>query len=83
MTTYNRHMEDYTITEFKQNCLRLLDDKRGFSKPILVHKRNKPIAYLVPVSLWKKTKQLSLKGSVKIHSNKLEEISFADQWENL
>ncbi|MBK7056550.1 MAG: hypothetical protein IPH52_16185 [Leptospiraceae bacterium] len=54
MTTYNRHMEDYTITEFKQNCLRLLDDKRDFLNQYLFISGNKPIAYLVPVSLWKR-----------------------------
>jgi prevent-host-death family protein len=35
--------------EFKQTCLRLLDEVGESGEPIVITKRNKPVAQLVPV----------------------------------
>jgi len=35
--------------EFKQTCLRLLDEVGQSGEPILITKRDKPVAQLVPV----------------------------------
>jgi prevent-host-death family protein len=36
-------------TEFKANCLRLMDEVAQQRRPIIITKRGKPIAKLVPV----------------------------------
>jgi prevent-host-death family protein len=42
----NRHI---AATDFKANCLRLMDEVARERKPIVITKRGKPIAKLVPV----------------------------------
>ncbi|MCL2770653.1 MAG: type II toxin-antitoxin system Phd/YefM family antitoxin [Solirubrobacterales bacterium] len=37
--------------EFKQSCLRLLDEVGASGEPIVITKRNRPVAQLVPVPL--------------------------------
>ena len=36
-------------TDFKANCLRLMDDVAQQRRPIIITKRGKPVAKLVPV----------------------------------
>jgi prevent-host-death family protein len=44
-------MDDKYIpaTEFKANCLRLMDEVAQQRRPIIITKRGKPVAKLVPV----------------------------------
>ncbi len=42
----NRHV---AATEFKANCLRLMDEVARERRPIVITKRGKPVAKLVPV----------------------------------
>ena len=42
----NRHV---AAAEFKANCLRLMDEVARERRPIIITKRGKPVAKLVPV----------------------------------
>ena len=42
----NRHV---SAAEFKANCLRLMDEVAQQRRPIIITKRGKPVAKLVPV----------------------------------
>jgi prevent-host-death family protein len=42
-------MKTVPAGEFKQTCLRLLDEVGASGEPIVVTKRGKPVAQLVPV----------------------------------
>ena len=42
----NRHV---SAAEFKANCLRLMDEVARQRRPIIITKRGKPVAKLVPV----------------------------------
>jgi prevent-host-death family protein len=42
----NRHV---AAAEFKANCLRLMDEVAQQRRPIIITKRGKPVAKLVPV----------------------------------
>jgi prevent-host-death family protein len=69
MTNGHKIMTDdkyVAATEFKANCLRLMDEVAQQRRPIIITKRGKPIAKLVPVE----TEAIDLfgrmAGSIKI-----------------
>lgn len=47
-------MKKIAAGEFKARCLTLMDDVQATRQPILITKRGKPVAKLVPVSNGKK-----------------------------
>lgn len=73
--------DEIAAGEFKAKCLALLDDVAELGREIVITKRGKPVAKLVPIEPPK-----SLKGSVKILVDD-EELLFTafdeDDWEML
>ena len=55
-------MRKVAVSEFKARCLALVEDVSRSRVPILVTKRGKPVAKLVPVE---KVEPVSLLGSVR------------------
>jgi prevent-host-death family protein len=66
-------------TEFKANCLRLMDDVAQQRRPIIITKRGKPVAKLVPVE--KEAIDLfgRMAGSIKICGDIISPID-EDEW---
>jgi prevent-host-death family protein len=65
--------------EFKAHCLRLMDDVQKSRRPVVITKRGKPVAKLVPCE--EEAPQLYgfLKGSVKIHDDIVKTVDV--KWE--
>ena len=53
--------------KFKAECLALLDRVARTGEPLVVTKRGKPVAKVVPIGLERKAR--SLKGSAKVHGD--------------
>jgi prevent-host-death family protein len=66
-------------TEFKANCLRLMDEVAQQRRPIIITKRGKPVAKLVPVE--KEAIDLfgRMAGSIKICGDIISPID-EDEW---
>jgi len=62
--------------EFKARCLALLDKVARTRQPLIVTKRGKPVAKVVPTETHAPRKLL---GSVKFHGNIVDPI--LDEWE--
>jgi len=81
--TKNRYV---AATDFKANCLRLMDEVAQQRRPIIITKRGKPVAKLVPVE----TEAIDLfgrmAGSIKICGdiiNPIEDAGWTGDAENL
>jgi prevent-host-death family protein len=59
----NKHV---AAAEFKANCLRLMDEVAQQRRPIIITKRGKPIAKLVPVEVEAIDLFGRMAGSIKI-----------------
>jgi prevent-host-death family protein len=55
--------------EFKARCLKLMDEVRATRRPIVITKRGKPVAKLVPVEEERPSLYGRLKGTVTIHGD--------------
>ena len=55
--------------EFKARCLKLMDEVRTTRRPLVITKRGKPIAKLVPVEEEIPSMFGRLKGTVTIHGD--------------
>ena len=60
-------MEDKYVpaTEFKANCLRLMDEVAKQRRPIVITKRGKPVAKLVPIPAEDRPQRLGLLTHIK------------------
>ena len=73
-------------SDFKANCLRLMDEVAQQRRPIIITKRGKPVARLVPIE--KKAIDLfgRMAGSIKICGdiiNPIEDLGWTGDAENL
>jgi len=59
-------MRKIAAGEFKARCLALMEDVRSTRQPIVITKRGKPVAKLVPVETEKDEWLGRLKGVIKI-----------------
>lgn len=59
-------MKTIAAGEFKARCLTLMEDVRSTRKPIVITKRGKPVAKLVPVETEKDEWIGRLKGIIRI-----------------
>jgi len=57
------------VTQFKAQCLRLLDQVSKSGQPLVITKRGKPVARLVPFHTESKSLIGSLVGKIKIKGN--------------
>lgn len=64
------------VGEFKAHCLALLDKVARTHKPLIVTKRGKPVAKIVPTET---QKSRNLLGSVKFHGDIVAPI--LDKWD--
>jgi prevent-host-death family protein len=57
--------------EFKAHCLRLMDEVRTTGRPIVITKRGKPVARLVPVEEEAPRREIfgCMKGTLTIHGD--------------
>ena len=72
----NNKLESVPAGQFKARCLSLLDKVARTRQPLIVTKRGKPVAKVVPTEMYKPGKLL---GSVKFHGNVVDPI--LDEWE--
>ena len=57
-------MQQINVSEFKQRCLALLDDLQG--EGLLITKRGKPVAKVIPIRAGSAELIGSMKGKLKI-----------------
>jgi prevent-host-death family protein len=57
--------------EFKARCLKLMDEVRTTRRPLVITKRGKPVAKLVPVEEAEPQREIfgCMKGTVTIHGD--------------
>lgn len=71
-------------TEFKAKCLAVLDEVQATGEPIIIYKRGKPVARLVPVATIETTfPQHSLKGTVSIEGDIVGPVLPEQAWDVL
>ena len=73
-------MESMTVTKFKATCLSILDDVQKQKKRVVITKRGKPIAEVVPYQ--KSERKISLKDTVTYMGDIVSPVAEED-WEVL
>ena len=63
--------------EFKQRCLALLDQVSATGVPLVVTKRGRPVARVVPVE----APTVAIQGSLRVVGDDEELFSTGDTWE--
>ncbi len=76
-------MKEMTLgaSEFKAKCLRLLDEVAEHGKSIVITKRGRPIAKLLPVKHPSKPLRGSWKGIVKVKGD-IVHFGVGNEWES-
>jgi len=73
-------MESLSVSEFKSKCLAVLQDVNKQKKRVVITKRGKPIAEVIPYDL--KEKQIPLKDTVIFMGDIISPVADED-WEVL
>lgn len=73
-------MESLSVSEFKATCLSVLEDVKNQKKRIVITKRRKPIAEVIPYDPIKK--DIPLKDTVKFMGDIISPVAEED-WEAL
>ena len=78
-------MKTVAAGEFKQKCLRLLDEVAETGTPIVVTKRGKPVAQLVPPPASESGAEWlgSLRGTAEIRGDLVAPATSPDTWDAL
>ncbi|MGA7558917.1 MAG: type II toxin-antitoxin system Phd/YefM family antitoxin [Terriglobales bacterium] len=76
-------MKKIAAGEFKARCLALMEDVRSTREPLVITKRGKPIAKLVPVEDKKDDFIGRLKGVMKIVGDIESPVVPLEDWEGL
>jgi prevent-host-death family protein len=75
-------MRTIAAGKFKANCLALMDEVQKKRQPILITKRGKPVAKLVPAKDEAKDSIFdSMKGKAKITGDIISPAFDLDEWE--
>jgi prevent-host-death family protein len=75
-------MRTIRASEFKAKCLAILDEVERTGEAVVILKRGRPVAHLVPPALGQeKYPQRSLEGTVEILGDILEPVLPAEMWE--
>jgi len=69
--------------EFKAKCLQVMDQVRSTRTPIVITKRGRPIAKLVPAEEYRSTAFDSLKGRIEILGDIVSPLVPPEDWEAL
>jgi prevent-host-death family protein len=76
-------MKKIPAGEFKAHCLRLMEEVRSTRQPLMITKRGKPVAKLVPVDDGKDDFIGRLKGIIKIVGDIESPVLPPEDWEVL
>jgi len=76
-------MKKIAAGEFKAKCLALMEDVRSTRQPILITKRGKPVAKLVPAEPEKDEWIGRLNGKMRIVGDIESPVVPLDEWEVL
>ncbi len=76
-------MKRIGAAEFKARCLTLMEDVRSTREPLIITKRGKPVAKLVPVDNKKDNWIGRLNGKFKITGDIVSPIVPLEDWEAL
>ena len=76
-------MKKIAAGEFKAKCLALMEDVRATRRPIIITKRGKPIAKLVPAEPEEDEWIGRLDGKFKITGDIVSPVVPLDDWEAL
>ena len=77
-------MQTLNASDFKARCLAILDRVRETGEPVLILKRGKPVAQLVPArSSAARYPQDDLRGTVRVLGDVVEPALPAEAWEAL
>ncbi|MEO7113037.1 MAG: type II toxin-antitoxin system Phd/YefM family antitoxin [Polyangiaceae bacterium] len=75
-------MKSVAVSKFKAQCLSLLEDVARSGEPLLVTKRGKPLARVIPSSAsGTGSPQDSLAGTVQIHGDVIEPVLPPRAWD--
>jgi len=69
--------------QFKARCLRVMDEVRSTREPVVITKKGKPVAKLVPVEVKPDNVFGCLRGKMKIVGDILSPIVPPEDWEAL
>ncbi|HEY9868022.1 MAG TPA: type II toxin-antitoxin system Phd/YefM family antitoxin [Candidatus Obscuribacterales bacterium] len=75
-----KSVERIPAGEFKTKCLQLMDEVQKLRKQIVITKRGKPVAMLVPCNEEPFSLFGCMKGSVRSYGNIIDPIE--DEWES-
>jgi len=76
-------MKTMAAGEFKTKCLRVMDQVRATRNPVVITKRGKPIAKLVPAEEFGPSAFDSLKGKIEVVGDIVSPIVPPEDWEAL
>ena len=76
-------MKKIAAGEFKARCLTLMEDVRSTREPIVITKRGKPVAKLVPVTSEKDDWIGRLNGQFKVTGDIVSPVVPLEDWEAL
>jgi prevent-host-death family protein len=76
-------MKKIPAREFKARCLTLVEEVRSTREPLLITKRGKPVAKLVPVDIPRRGFIGSLKGVIQIVGDITSPIEPPEAWDAL
>jgi prevent-host-death family protein len=77
-------METINASDFKARCLAILDQVQATGEPVVILKRGRPVAELLPASRTSaEYAQFELKGTVIVSSDIVAPAVPEDDWESL
>jgi prevent-host-death family protein len=76
------HMRQIAAAKFKTHCLTLMEDVRSTREPLIITKRGKPVAKLVPADGPKREFIGSLKGIIRIVGDIESPVVPPEDWES-
>ncbi len=76
-------MKDIAAARFKAQCLRLMDEVKTSREPLLIRKKGRPVAMLVPADEPPKDVFGCLAGTLEITGDVLSPVAPAASWNAL
>ncbi len=77
-------METVNASDFKARCLAILDRVQATGEPVVILKRGRPVAELLPASQGRaKYPQLELAGTVSVVGDIVGPVVPEEEWESL
>lgn len=76
-------MKTIAATEFKTHCLSILDEVCETGEEVVVQKRGRPVARVIPVAPAGRFPQASLRGTMRASDDLIDPPLPAEAWEAL